>query len=76
MARHNMELEDNRATLESTLPLTFKFSTELLNLRKMEVNLGKQKNFKDAHQMQTRANALEAKERNAYMKARNDKIMA
>ena len=32
---HTKALEENRFTLEQQLPVTFKFSSELLNLRKI-----------------------------------------
>lgn len=43
--RHTQQLQENRQNLEETLPLTFKFSTELLNQRKIQTNLAKQKNY-------------------------------
>lgn len=39
--RHTDALQENRTVLEETLPLTFKFSAELLNLRQIQVNLAK-----------------------------------
>lgn len=39
--RHTEDLGKNRQHLEETLPLTFKFSAELLNLRKIQTNLAK-----------------------------------
>ena len=42
---HTKALEENRQTLETELPMTFKFSAELLNLRKIQTNLAKQKNY-------------------------------
>ncbi len=39
--RHTRQLEENRVTLEETLPMTFKFSAELLNLRSIQTNLAK-----------------------------------
>jgi len=41
--KHVRRLEENRAELEQTLPLTFKYSAELLNLHKIQTNLAKQK---------------------------------
>jgi len=38
---HTELLQRNRQDLEETLPLTFKFSAELLNLRQIQVNLAK-----------------------------------
>ena len=43
--KHAKQLEENRSKLEEGLPLTFKFSAELLNLRKIQTNLAKQKNY-------------------------------
>ncbi len=42
-ARHTEELEKNRQMLEEKLPLTFKFSAELLNQQKIQASLAKQK---------------------------------
>lgn len=41
--RHTKELEQNRAELEDRLPLTFKFSAELLNKQRIQAQLAKQK---------------------------------
>ena len=49
--RHTKALEENRAQLEENLPLTFKHSAELLNLRSIQKSLAKQKNYQDAHQV-------------------------
>ena len=42
---HTKALEENRQKMETELPMTFKFSAELLNLRKIQTNLAKQKNY-------------------------------
>lgn len=39
--KHTKALEENRFTLENDLPTTFKFSSELLNLRRIQQNLAK-----------------------------------
>ena len=39
--RHTEQLQENRQNLEETLPLEFKNSAELLNLRKIQQNLAK-----------------------------------
>ena len=65
--RHTKALEENRSQLEENLPLTFKNSAELLNLRNIQKSLAKQKNYQDAHQVQIRANEMEEKEKNAHM---------
>lgn len=41
--RHVKELEQNRQELENKLPMTFKHSAELLNMKKIQINLAKQK---------------------------------
>jgi len=74
--RHTHELEENRKTLEEKLPTNFKFSAELLNLRRIQANLAKQKNYQEAHDVQTRAQELEDKEAEAYGLARHKKILA
>jgi hypothetical protein len=48
-----------REDLEARLPEQFKASTEVLNLRKMMENLGKQKKYKEAHVLQAKAQAME-----------------
>lgn len=47
--KHTKGLEENRQNLEENLPMTFKFSAELLNLRSIQKSLAKQKNYQDAH---------------------------
>lgn len=73
---HTELLQRNRQDLEETLPLTFKFSAELLNLRQIQVNLAKQKNYQEAHQVQQRANEMEEKERQQHMENRHKKILS
>lgn len=58
-----MELEKNRQDLEAKLPNQYKQSAELLNLRKIQANLARQKNYQEAHVVQARASELEEKER-------------
>lgn len=41
--RHTVEIENNRQILGEKLPLTFKFSSELLNMQQIQNNLAKQK---------------------------------
>lgn len=75
-SRHMQQLQENRQTLEEQLPLTFKFSAELLNLRKIQQNLAKQKDYQEAHQVQQKANQVEEQERQKYMDERHKKILA
>lgn len=71
--RHIKELDDYSAELEKSLPNIFKPSAELLNMRKIQLNLAKQKNYSDAHAVQVRCNQMEKKERAAYDGNRNHK---
>ena len=74
--RHAVEIETNRQNLEEKLPLTFKFSAELLNQQKIQESLAKQKKYQEAHQIQIRCQELEAIEREKYMKDRHKRIIA
>lgn len=47
--RHALEIETNRNMLEEKLPLTFKFSAELLNQQRIQDSLAKQKKYQEAH---------------------------
>lgn len=49
--KHTQDLEHNRQNLESTLPAKYKQSTELLNLRKIQDQMAKQKSYQQAHQV-------------------------
>ena len=71
--RHIRELEDYSAELDKSLPNIFKPSAELLNMRKIQLNLAKQKNYAEAHSVQVRCNQMEKKERNQYDANRNHK---
>lgn len=72
--KHISEHEEYRNSLEEKLPIKFKPSPELLNLRKIQVNLAKQKDYKEAHQVQVRAQKLEKFEHDKYMDDRGIKI--
>jgi hypothetical protein len=49
--RHIRDLEENRQVLEQKLPLTFKLSAELLNLKQIQGQLARQKQYAEAHQV-------------------------
>ena len=49
--KHTQDIQVNRQTLEEKLSQQFKSSAELLNLRKIEANLAKQKNYQQAHEI-------------------------
>ena len=71
--RHISELDDYSSELDKSLPNIFKPSAELLNMRKIQLNLAKQKNYAEAHSVQVRCNQMEKKERNQYDANRNHK---
>ena len=72
--KHISEHEEYRNSLEQKLPIKFKPSPELLNLRKIQLSLAKQKEYKEAHQVQVRAQKLEKFEHDKYMEDRAIKI--
>ena len=74
--KHINDLTVNRQTLEEKLSQTFKSSAELLNLRKIQANLAKQKNYQQAHDIQMRANDLEEKERDLFMVEVQKKVLS
>lgn len=49
--RHTSEIESNRQILGEKLPMTFKFSSELLNQQSMQISLAKQKKYQEAHEI-------------------------
>lgn len=74
-AKHVTKHEEWRTKLDTKIPIKFKPSSELLNLRRIQVNLAKQKEYKEAHQVQIRAQKLEKQEMARYEEDRNVKIM-
>lgn len=72
--KHIAQHEEYRKDLEEKVPIKFKPSPELLNLRKIQVSLAKQKEYKEAHQVQVRAQKLEQQEHDKYMEERGYKI--
>lgn len=74
--KHINDLTVNRQTLEEKLSQMFKSSAELLNLRKIQANLAKQKNYQQAHDIQIRANDLEEKERDLFMVEVQKKVLS
>lgn len=73
--RHQSELEVMIKKLEATVtPVSPKWSRDLLNLRKIQETLAKQKKYKEASEAQREASALEAKELALWEATRNAKI--
>lgn len=73
--KHINKHEEWKEKLDERIPIKFKPSSELLNLRRIQINLAKQKEYKEAHQVQIRAQKLEKEEQARYDEDRNGKIM-
>jgi hypothetical protein len=58
-AKHRQDQDILRQDLEKNLPLKNKDSSELLNLKKMEEHMAKQKNYVEAHKVQARIQAMD-----------------
>ena len=52
--KHVRDIEDNRRELEAKFSVVIKASAELLNMRKIQENLAKQKEYAEAHKVQAR----------------------
>lgn len=72
--KHFAQHEEERNRLEDKVPIKFRPSPELLNLRRIQVNLAKQKEYSEAHQVQVRAQKLEKQEQEKYMEDRGAKL--
>jgi len=59
---------------EKTLPKNPKPSVELLNLRKIQANLAKQKNYSEAHKVQSKIKQIEEEESQRWMKEKAHKV--
>ncbi len=73
--KHIQQLELYAQDLEKDLPTNFKPSAELLNLRKIQLSLAKQKNYTEAHQVQFRSNKQEKREMREFDETREKKKM-
>ena len=72
--KHVSQQEEYRGQLEEKIPYKFKPSTDLLNLKRIQVNLAKQKEYKEAHEVQVRAQKLDQEENQKYAENRDLKI--
>jgi hypothetical protein len=72
--KHIQQHEEYRNGLEEKIPVKFKPSPELLNLKKIQGNLARQKEYKEAHQVQVRGQKLEKQEQERYLEDRQLKI--
>lgn len=72
--RQKQELSNYVDMLEKSLPNNFKQSVTLLNLKQVQQNLVKQKNFVEANETKAQILALEAEEADKWAKKRAEKI--
>lgn len=72
--RHEKELLDYQKILLAKQQQRTKFSTELLNLRKIQEHLAKAKDYTEAQKIKTKADALEAVETKRGLKRRQKEI--
>eukprot|EP01041_Mallomonas_annulata_P001675 gene1675-3235_t len=72
--RHAAELRDFQRKLMSK-EIRPKFSTDLLNLRKIQDTLAKQKDYAEAHKMKLKADALEAWELEKWHNQRQTELL-
>lgn len=73
--RHATEFLDFQKKLLLKQQQRPKFSTELLNLRKIEEHLAKAKDYSEAHKMKTKADNLEAVELKKCSKIRQREMV-
>merc|ERR1719160_461876 len=75
--RHQQELEAYTEKLHrETAPRTPRWSRELLNKRKIQESLAKQKKYKEASGVKLEADAIESKEHERWLRSREGKITA
>lgn len=71
--RHASELKNFQAKLLSKQQRP-KFSTELLNYRKIQEHLAKAKDYNEAHKMKVKADNLEAHETEKWVKQKQQEM--
>jgi len=72
--KHENEYETEKKKLEDTIPVIPKHSTQYLNLKRIQATLVKNKEYKEAHDIQVQMNELEEKERENWGSGRDSKI--
>ncbi|CAG9325117.1 unnamed protein product [Blepharisma stoltei] len=74
MSKHERDKVQEEAKLESLIPLKPKYSSELLNMIKIEEGLVRQKSYGEAHSVQQRISMLMMRENENWEKERKRKI--
>ena len=72
--RHTREIEDLRLYLEQSISMQAKPSPEILNMRKIQSHLSKQKNYTEAEKVQRVVRELEDKNQMKYIRTRDERI--
>ena len=75
-ARHMQELEENRQILEEKLPQQPKPSSELLNMKKIQDQYARQKEYGEAHKIQTKVTKMDSEEMEKHLKWREKKFVS
>lgn len=76
LQKQAQQMAELRESLERQLPPKAKLSPELLNLRKIQESLAKQKDYAEAHRVQQRVFEQEKQEQGKYEAQREQKIAA
>jgi len=71
--RHSSELKEYQTKLLAKQPKP-KYSTELLNYRKIQEHLAKAKDYNQAHKMKVKADNLESHEREKWSKQKQQEM--
>jgi hypothetical protein len=72
--KQTAEKETTRKTLEETIPLIPKHSSEILNLKRIQDTLVRNKEYKEAHAIQQKIIELEEEQKKTWGEERNAKI--
>lgn len=73
-SNHVKSMEELQVYLQNSMTTRYRPSAELLNLRKIQQVLSKQKNYTEAKRIQQTVVKLEKKEQALFMKQREEKI--
>jgi len=74
LEKHEQEIMEFRDNIDHNLPERPKLSAELLNQRKIQENLARQKDYQEAHKVQLRAQHMEKEEFGKWQEDRGRKI--
>lgn len=72
--KHQEDMKFFYTQLEKKLPNNVKYSKKYLDLKNMEMNLAKQKKYKDAQLIKKKCEEIEAEDTNRFQKEKTEKI--